>query len=100
MVSGGYCPAHKLASAKRSAAAEKWHRLYGLPQWKRLRAGQLAAEPFCRRCGARGTEVDHIIPHRGDLARFLDAGNLQTLCHRCHSRKTLAENRESFRTKR
>lgn len=53
-------------------------------------------EPFCRSCAERGertkaTEVDHIIPHKGDMRLFSDKNNLQSLCKRCHSRKTLAE---------
>jgi len=40
----------------------------------------------------RAVVVDHIIPHRGDLALFWDEkNNWQALCHRCHSRKTARE---------
>ena len=28
--------------------------------------------------------VDHITAHRGDMGRFLDTGNLQSLCKPCH----------------
>jgi len=28
--------------------------------------------------------VDHVVPHRGDRALFLDPGNLQTLCPEDH----------------
>ena len=94
----GYCPAHK---PKDQAEPKPWHRLYHRPEWPRLRAEQLAREPFCRECSAAGyrvraTEVDHIQPHRGDLRLFLDPGNLQSLCHRCHSRKTMRENAGIF----
>ena len=38
-----------------------------------------------------GALVDHVVPHRGDRARFWDEiGNWQTLCRACHSRKTSA----------
>ncbi len=38
------------------------------------------------------TEVDHVIPHRGDQALFWDEhNNWQAICRRCHSRKTAAE---------
>jgi 5-methylcytosine-specific restriction enzyme A len=61
--------------------------------WAKLRATMLAAEPLCRLCLLRGittpaTEVDHIVPHRGNQTRFWDSANLQALCKSCHSRKT------------
>ena len=95
LTADGYCPEHKPKQQRNVSKA--WHRLYDRPEWPRLRADQLAREPFCRECAQRGertraTEVDHIQPHRGDLRLFLDAGNLQSLCHRCHSRKTIQEN--------
>lgn len=31
-----------------------------------------------------GTDIDHIIPHKGDAALFYDPNNLQTLCKWCH----------------
>ena len=36
------------------------------------------------------TQVDHVIPHRGDMSLFWNQGNWQALCQSCHSRKTLA----------
>ena len=39
----------------------------------------------------RATDVDHIRDHRGDWALFTDRSNLQSLCHSCHSRKTMRE---------
>nr|WP_251447162.1 HNH endonuclease signature motif containing protein [Vermiculatibacterium agrestimuris] len=67
-----------------------------------MRYAQLLNEPFCRECAKRGervraTDVDHIRPHRGDPALFYDTGNLQSLCHRCHSAKTRKEMREFSR---
>ena len=37
------------------------------------------------------TEVDHVVPHRGDIALMFDLGNLQALCAHCHARKTASE---------
>lgn len=76
-----------------------WHRLYGTRRWREMRAAQLIAEPYCRKCAETGlrtaaTDVDHIRPHRGDLRLFYNAANLQSLCHACHSRKTIEEQRE------
>ena len=64
------------------------NRLYGR-RWRKLRAAVLAAEPLCRYCKAQGrttaaTVVDHIRPHKGDVALFYDTANLQPLCKRCH----------------
>ena len=83
-----------------SAESAAWHRLYLTPEWTDdLRPGQLLREPYCRECARHGvrtraTDVDHIQPHKGDWQRFTDRSNLQSLCHSCHSRKTLAEMRQ------
>ena len=37
------------------------------------------------------TDVDHIVPHRGDARLLYDENNLQSLCKSCHSRKTATE---------
>ena len=96
----GYCPEHKPTVERKASAS--WHHLYTNPRygWKRRRDAQLAREPFCRECAKHGlrveaTDVDHVVPHRGDLRLFL-YGDLQSLCHTCHSRKTVAENAEIF----
>jgi 5-methylcytosine-specific restriction protein A len=54
------------------------------------------ANPLCVICAAKGyvkmaNVVDHIIPHKGDKALFYDFDNLQSLCTRCHNRKTARE---------
>ena len=90
----GYCEVHGAYREQR----ELWHKLYNTQLWREyLRPGQLIAEPFCRVCAragrrVRATVVDHILPHRGDMARFRDVGNLQSLCKRCHDAKTMREN--------
>lgn len=104
LVPDGYCAAHKPKdSARRSEASKSWHWMYLTPEWiNDLRPAQLLREPFCRECArryppgdprrrTRATDVDHIVPHNGDWAVFTDRGNLQSLCHACHSRKTMAE---------
>lgn len=93
----GWCPAHKPKEAPRSGAAQTYRRWYSLPVWTDdLRPSQLLREPFCRACAQRGirtaaTDVDHVVDHKGDWAKFTDRENLQSLCHSCHSRKTMAE---------
>ena len=97
LVPGGYCAAHRPKWAERRESAS-WHWMYSTAAWTRdLRPGQLLREPFCRSCARRGlrtpaTDVDHIRDHKGDWRLFTDRANLQSLCHRCHSRKTLREN--------
>ena len=39
----------------------------------------------------KATDVDHIVPHRGDKKLFWDESNWQALCHRHHSIKTRNE---------
>lgn len=69
-------------------------------RWYRLRAHQLKLQPLCAHCKLKGkvepaTVVDHIIAHKGDLARFWDTTNLQSLCTSCHDRKTRDEKEQA-----
>ncbi len=94
----GWCPRHK--PRHKRGESQAWHKLYNLPVWSRLRADQLMRHPWCQQCqregrpDVRATVVDHIVAHRGNLARFTDPDNLQSLCKRCHDRKTLRERRQ------
>lgn len=92
---GRFCEQHR-PKETRGAREAIWRRLYGTKVWEKKRKLQLLREPFCRACAAEGirtraTEVDHIIPHRGERALFLDDKNLQSLCHVCHAKKTYTE---------
>jgi len=65
-------------------------------QWDKMRLHYLRKHPLCVHCQALGrvavaTDLDHIIPHKGDMAKFWDKDNLQGLCHSCHSIKTVTE---------
>ncbi|HBO3174916.1 TPA: HNH endonuclease [Pseudomonas aeruginosa] len=65
-------------------------------RWQQARARFLAKHPLCRLCSDAGkvveaTEVDHIIPHRGDMELFWQESNWMALCKVCHSKKTAAE---------
>jgi 5-methylcytosine-specific restriction protein A len=71
-------------------------RLYEFPVWRKLRTLKLAQDPLCEYCRTQGlltpaTDVDHIVPLVAG-GEPLDMGNLQSLCHWCHSRKTNREN--------
>lgn len=54
-------------------------------EWRAARAKFLALHPVCARCRAPATVVDHIVPHRGDPARFWDRSNWQSLCAPHHN---------------
>ncbi|MGR3991461.1 HNH endonuclease signature motif containing protein [Pseudomonas sp. 1121_17] len=94
----GYCDGH--ADQVKSFVREKPResstaRGYGY-KWQQARAGFLAKHPLCIKCQARGlvvvaTDVDHIEPHKGDMAVFWDRSNWQALCGPCHSTKTASE---------
>lgn len=65
-------------------------------QWLAASKAFLTAHPMCAECEKQGrhtpaTEVDHIIPHKGDKVLFWNRDNWQALCHRCHSAKTARE---------
>lgn len=65
---------------------------YHSTRWRRLRERKLRADPLCEQCAARGqivpaTVVDHIVPINEGGAP-LDMQNLQSLCDRCHNRKS------------
>lgn len=99
MVHGGgrRCEKHarteaRQLDARRGSAAQRG---YGY-KWQKAREVFLAEHPLCVRCQARGqlkpaTDVDHIVPHRGDMSLFWRRSNWQSLCHSCHSAKTAIE---------
>ena len=65
-------------------------------QWDKARLAWLDEHPLCVHCLADeivtpATDVDHVIPHRGDDRLFWDRSNWQSLCHSHHSKKTNAE---------
>lgn len=80
-----YCPDHTPkawgTSTRRSTLP---------PDWRRLRLRVLRRDRWrCRTCGQPATEVDHIVPSTAGGSDAMT--NLQALCRRCHSTKTLAE---------
>ena len=99
LVKSGRCETHTrvFQRAQKKAYTPPWGKWYAMPIWKkRLRPGQLARQPVCEMCAAHSiitaaSVVDHVKPHRGNWDLFVDAGNLQSLCPSCHSRKTAQE---------
>ena len=60
---------------------------------------------MCNVCLLKGrleeaTDVDHILPHKGDFEVFHDATNLWSLCKSCHARKSFLEGQGEERPNR
>ena len=104
LVAAGRCPVHarELERARGSTDARGYTK-----RWRRRSSLFRARYPLCgmrpngrapvmSECFATGrvtlaTVVDHVVPHRGDHARFWDElENWQALCGACHARKTAA----------
>lgn len=88
-----YCDDHAGLHPEESRPASR--RGYG-SAWQRARKKYLSAHPLCVECMKAGryvkaTDVDHIVPHRGDVQLFWDEDNWQALCHHCHSVKSGCE---------
>lgn len=84
---------HREHDASRGSSAERG---YG-HRWRKLRLMKLRRNPVCESqgCDQPATEVDHIIPKR-DGGRDTMA-NLQSLCKRHHSQKTMREQSQRFK---
>ena len=100
----GYCNKHLSSAPKRNYQREyskrnhKFNKLYN-HKWAKARKAFLQEHPLCVRCSkvnqlTSSFIVDHIQPHRGDLALFWDQSNWQPLCKPCHDAKTAHEDRQ------
>lgn len=64
--------------------------------WQHASKRFLAEHPLCNHCSTDERPVaaecvDHIIPHRGNQQLFWDETNWQSLCTKCHGRKSRQE---------
>ena len=71
--------------------------LYG-SRWQRARLVFLAENALCAFCQREGrttaaTIVDHVVPHKGDVALFWDIDNWQALCASHHDNEKRAAER-------
>lgn len=93
----GRCEAH--ASDKQAARKQydanrpEWHGMYKSKRWLDARIRYLQRHPLCVECEKQGrltlgNTINHIIPHKGNYDLFWDEGNWETLCERCHNRRT------------
>ncbi|MCE8523361.1 HNH endonuclease [Ruegeria pomeroyi] len=73
---------NKRHDANRPSAAKRGYNR----AWRAARDAFLMVHDRCAwpGCGAPATVVDHIKPHRGDMALFWERANWQPLCARCH----------------
>ena len=86
-----YCDFHRPMHPEEVRPAAS--RGYGAAWQKARREFLRNVQPLCQECLKQGkytkaTDVDHIVPHRGDMRLFWDESNWQALCHSCHSKKT------------
>lgn len=93
----GYCD-QCIRDGKEKQKHKKVDRFYTLSPWKKVRKMKLNSDPLCERCLGQGITreakvVDHII-EIDDGGGKLDLGNMQSLCVRCHARKTADERRK------
>lgn len=90
-----YCKAHqKLMDSQYNQLAKidgKDRDYWSSASWRRKRARFIKANPYCFKCGAPATQVDHKIPV--DKGGTDDDFNLQSLCKPCHSAKSVADGR-------
>lgn len=100
LVDKGYCAQHAQSSPravleqKRPSAAKRG---YGR-RWQAMRENYFRMHPLCAdiygdhgQRAVAATELDHVVPHKGDMEKFWDPTNLQGLCKECHSKKTATE---------
>ncbi|HEY1599708.1 MAG TPA: HNH endonuclease signature motif containing protein [Pirellulales bacterium] len=89
--------ANTRAQYDRDRGGDPRRAFYSSRAWRRARLAHLRGEPLCRECAAQGrdtaaAEVDHILPRDPRFPdRDLDPGNLQSLCKKHHSQKTMRE---------
>lgn len=98
LTSGSRCVDHPYSHNNRSAKAKDYNRLYKTARWLRVRKSWLIRHPICVDCESRdvvrpATIIDHIIAHDGDVVLFWDSTNYQSLCVKCHNRKTSRHDR-------
>jgi 5-methylcytosine-specific restriction endonuclease McrA len=68
---------------------------YQSNDWRVYSKGYRRINPECSTCGKRTQCVDHIIPIRIG-GSFWDVRNHQSLCNKCHARKSSNEGRDIY----
>lgn len=92
----GRCLDHS-AAADASDRRRDGKRFLDSAAWRRLRKVKLLRNAECELCQqvraqpVPAVDVDHILPRHTHPHLALSIDNLQSLCKRCHSRKTAQE---------
>lgn len=92
----GYCAQCTAAGRNDSAESRRNKQtdpFYLSPQWRKFSRWWRSLHPLCSVCGREGQMVDHKTPISRGGAK-LDPDNVQTMCWRCHNRKTGRERSE------
>ena len=89
-----------IGNTSRSNTPADLIKFYNSKQWRSLRQYYLQMNPLCELCNKAGytipaAEIDHRTPIRLGGQR-VDVKNLQSLCKKCHARKS---GREAYRSK-
>lgn len=86
------------ARAESDARRGSAHRRGYTAAWARYSRRRLLEHPVCVSCLRDGvvtsaTVTDHVQPWRGDVRKFWDPANHQSLCKACHDHKTATVDR-------
>lgn len=90
---------HKTYNAARVREEPHIQSFYNSTRWRRLsKQVKLRDDYMCQECLRNGSYTtadvtDHIIEVKDDWERRWDVSNMESLCHECHNRKTLAESK-------
>lgn len=83
-------------TAKRTDERAAFNGMYNTASWQRKRALQLSKQPLCQACISIGkvkgaNHVDHLFSWSAIGTDAFYRNVFQSLCHECHSLKTLLE---------
>lgn len=96
-----YCVEHGGKNTIDTDERKAFTSMYQTAQWKQLRQIQLSKQPLCESCMTKGkvshaNHVDHVFPW-AKINKSAFYNNLfQSLCHECHSDKTVQERQGIF----
>ena len=91
-IKGGVCFEHRALYTQQVAGPPGSNLKPSNSRFRWMRAAYLMRNPICACCHqAAAHDLDHIRPHRGNVALFWDQTNWQGLCVRCHRQKTARE---------
>jgi 5-methylcytosine-specific restriction protein A len=88
--------------SKRTDERAAFNGMYNTASWKRKRTLQLSKQPLCQSCLSKGmakgaNHVDHLFSWNSIGIDAFYRNIFQSLCHECHSEKTLLEREGIYR---